>query len=161
MADMPATSEPSIIQHSIPHVPHAPQEEHVASSSSKQQSLFLRLAKMPSGDEPISAAFLSTVLGCDGQRQITGLRVDQGSVIEGRHSTTFRLLLDHEDGKGGMGIAAASVTDSSGNGARTTTTTVVECDESVAYPSTRRTRSVFVKRMTCKELPARSLSKWR
>lgn len=168
--DMPEASESSV-QHGNPRYLHdAPPQEDVASSSSNQ--LLLRLAKMPSGDDPISAAFLSTVLGCcdgegDGQR-ITGFCVDQGSVIEGRHSTTFRLLLHREDGKGGVGSTITSVTDSSSNGA--TSTAAVDVTESVTSPtastsidtrSSTTIRSVFVKRMTCKELPARSLSKWR
>lgn len=167
---MPAISESSV-QHGNHHYLHdAPPQEDVASSSSNQ--LLLRLAKMPSGDDPISAAFLSTVLGCcddgegDGQR-ITGFCVDQGSVVEGRHSTTFRLLLDREDRKGGVGSTTTSVTDSSGNGA----TSTAAVPESVTSPistsidtrtrSSTTIRSVFVKRMTCRELPARSLSKWR
>ncbi|CAN0100854.1 unnamed protein product, partial [Laminaria digitata] len=71
----------------------------VDSSSSNRDDV----AKMPSG-EPISAAFLSSLLGATpgaGARAaggaaatVTRYRVDPPSVIEGRHSTTFRLLLN-------------------------------------------------------------------
>ena len=128
------------------------------------------LAKMPSG-EPISAAFLSSLLpsanttgagagaagagSATGGGVVTSFRVDPTSVIEGRHSTTFRLLLNPPP-------SSARCLDPESR-----TNNDVDCcaERAVIHSSTRTAvvvpSSVFVKRIVCKELPARSRSKWR
>ncbi|CAM9381912.1 unnamed protein product, partial [Ectocarpus sp. 12 AP-2014] len=107
-------------------------------------------AKVPSGD-PISVEWLNSILPQQQQQQqqqprptqatITRFKVDEASTIEGRHSVTFRLLLDW----------SSSREEAAEDGNATGPTRV--CSGPLA--------SVFVKRMTCRELPARSLTKWR
>lgn len=115
------------------------------------------LAKMPSG-QPISTDFLSNILGGP---PIVCFRVDESSIIQGRHSTTFRLHLDrHESkrlGKGGQGALPDSNNGSLG-GSSSTWAPDQEGGESTGGCGPT---SVFVKRMVCDELPARSLAKWR
>ena len=133
------------------------------------------LAKMPCG-KPISAAFLTSLLGgttgaAGAASTVTSFRVDPPSVIEGRHSTTFRLLLnppsyarcsepgstaDGVDGDDvGCGVECAAI-HSSTEKSSTGGAGGAGGAAAAAIPS-----SVFVKRIVCKELPARSLSKWR
>lgn len=124
-------------------------------------------AKAPSG-EPISAAFLTRALvpGDAAAAEISGFRVDEASVIQGRHSTTFRLLVDWSSSPTGAarraGESAAAAAAAVGNnrdaleagGSMSSSSSTVTC-------SCDPVGSVFVKRMTCGELPPRSLIKWR
>lgn len=124
-------------------------------------------AKVPSG-ELISAQWLTSVLRphglpADHAPMVTSFDVDKTSVIEGRHSTTFRLCLDwssstvaREGAAGSAGVGSAATVDDGGatsGPANGSSTGVVD--------SWRPMSSVFVKRMTCSELPARSPIKWR
>ncbi|CAM9524010.1 unnamed protein product [Choristocarpus tenellus] len=86
----------------------------------------LRVARLPDGN-PLSSIFLSTVL----LEEVIGFEVDETSIIEGRHSATFRLRLKYRNQ--GTSICGGSVT-----------------------PDT-----VYVKRMVCRDLPPRPLHKWR
>lgn len=118
-----------------------------------------RLAKMPSG-EPISPAFLSQLLPCGSSSPITGFGVDEESIIEGRHSTTFRLLLERSlpsvaENRRFESSAVRDNANVSETSPRTFPPVNINSRAGV-IPS-----SVFVKRIACKELPARPLSKWR
>lgn len=141
--------------------PRSRKEPRISVDSSSRDDL----AKMPSG-APISAAFLSSLLAAStngaagGAAAVTSFRVDPPSVIEGRHSTTFRLLLNppsyarcSEPGSRAEGIHN-STENTSGSATR-------GADAGAVGAGTDIPSSVFVKRIVCKELPARSLSKWR
>eukprot|EP00752_Nemacystus_decipiens_P017867 g16019.t1 len=116
-------------------------------------------AKVPSG-ELISEDFLTKCLPDAGAAQVTSFRVDEASLLVGRHSTTFRLLLDWslpptENSKpAGVSAAAAAAVEH-------TQDTVHADGERKAPRRADPVGSVFVKRMTCRELPPRSLIKWR
>lgn len=112
------------------------------------------LAKMPSG-QPISTDFLSSILGGP---PVIQMHIDESSVIQGRHSTTFRLHLDrHEKStstNGGLGKGCGRAV----NGSLSVRVPNLKGGESSRgyWPT-----SLFVKRMVCDELPSRSLAKWR
>ena len=137
----------------------------VDSSSSRDD-----LAKMPSG-APISAAFLSSLLAAStsgaagAAAAVTNFRVDPPSVIEGRHSTTFRLLLNPPSRArcSKAGSRAEGILSSTENTTSSSTTRGADAgaDAGGAGAGAAIPSSVFVKRIVCKELPARSLSKWR
>lgn len=141
------------------------------------------LARMPSGDL-ITASFLSEIVGHS--TLVGDYLVDEGSVIEGRHSTTFRLLLLQ------CGNVKDAVTVRQGfptQGAAETSRKIESADatylsndarvssgenEAVGVMGNRNTvisttassevatpTSLFVKRVICSELPSRSLRKWR
>ncbi|CAM9929534.1 unnamed protein product, partial [Scytosiphon promiscuus] len=124
-------------------------------------------AKIPSG-ELISVEWLTSVLRPDGLPAdssapiVTSFEVDTASVIEGRHSTTFRLYLEWSSPPVAEAGAAEPAGVSSGTASDDGDTTPVPAvGGSTATSSWRPMPSVFVKRMTCNELPARSLIKWR
>ncbi|CAN0137807.1 unnamed protein product, partial [Discosporangium mesarthrocarpum] len=85
-----------------------------------------RVARLPDG-KPITPAFLTSVL----PGEVVGFEVDESSIIEGRHSATFRLRLERREDTG-------------------------EGVEGEKAPT-----SVFVKRMVCRDLLPRPLHKWR
>lgn len=143
---------------------------------SQDEHLLARLAKMPSGDV-ISAAFLSSLLEAAHRDTIAGrgtaiapisaLRIDEDSVIEGRHSTTFRLLLDRHPtavcNRAAAAREAPAVAADHASGEAQAHHDVgppTAVHDPVAEHDIGAT-SLFVKTMYCKDLPARSLSKWR
>lgn len=145
-----------------------------AAAAADREAQVQQLAKMPSG-EPISSEFLSSILGGP---PIVGFRVDGSSVIQGRHSTTFRLLIDRlkrQPSPGGDsdettrritkndgGVDGGCNSRAVGGGAEDTnrfSSAVHRKEDGDAGECWAN--SVFVKRMVCSELPARSLAKWR
>ncbi|CAN0210055.1 unnamed protein product, partial [Pylaiella littoralis] len=93
----------------------------------------------------------------------SGFRVDEASVIHGRHSTTFSLSLDccllrllpytdparRAGERADCAAASADITTTSIDAGSATCTSAILLD-----------LSVFFKRVTCAELPPRSLKKW-
>lgn len=137
-----------------------PQASTVDHHGSAPASCCPPYAKVPSG-ELISEDFLTKCLPdvAAATGAVAGFRVDESSLLVGRHSTTFRLLLDWSpsstdtcksagDSAGAAGAGAATVVGQSQDGTD-------------VQPGGGPVGSVFVKRMTCRELPPRSLIKWR
>lgn len=118
-------------------------------------------AKVPSG-ELISEDFLTKCLP-DAGAKVDRFGVDEASLLVGRHSTTFRLQLewspfstDKPEPAGGSTAAAATAVTGQNHD-----DDAVQPDGSKADGGCDPVSSVFVKRMTCRELPARTLIKWR
>lgn len=147
-----------------------------AAAAADREAQVQQLAKMPSG-EPISFEFLSSILGGP---PITGFRVDGSSVIQGRHSTTFRLLIDRlkrpniDSFSGDSDGSTHRITNNDGgvDGESSGRAVVGGAENTNGLPSAVHRKedgdgdecwanSVFVKKMVCNELPARSLAKWR
>lgn len=142
--------------------------------SSDPEIMRHRVARMPWG-EPISPEFLSRMLGAG--PPVRDFRVDEASIIIGRHSTTFRLLLDRQSSKESIGEASSaqqgmpstphnvgetkSVRESSKSCASLSTNGGCSSRSSLNGGTTVWPTSVYVKKMVCGELPARPLVKWR
>lgn len=132
------------------------------------------LARMPSG-EPISTEFLSRVLG--GGPSLHDFHVDESSVIKGRHSTTFRLVLhrleiidgmetaERKDEIGGICFSAhRNDLNSPSATLRSDCISHVGSSQEVCKavpPRDNQPSSIFVKRVVCRDLPERPLQKWR
>lgn len=137
-----------------------------------------RVARMPWGD-PISPEFISRILVAE--PPVRDFRVDEASIIDGRHSMTFRLLLDRRPSKESIGGACSTqqgVPDTPQNVGETKSVGAIPVRESSNTCASLSTRggcsprnslnwptvwptSVYVKKMVCRELPARPLVKWR
>lgn len=110
-------------------------ETSTGGSDGSTETLY-SLLRMASGETSISAAFLSSVLPDGDVAPVVTFSLDEGSVIEGRHSTTFKLLLNRS-----RRTEITGLKDHTGG--------------------TQFIKSVFVKRVICAELPKQPLSKLR
>lgn len=135
-----------------------------------------RVARMPWG-EPISPEFLSRML--DAEPPVRDFSVDEASIIDGRHSMTFRLLLDRRPSEESIGEACSAqqgvpdtphnVGETEGLGARRESSETCASWSTNGGCSSRNSlngtavwpTSVYVKKMVCGELPTRPLVKWR